>query len=602
MKTHAISLLDIAGEINEDTPLIVLEEICDAHDIDISYFNSQNVTRYIINTPFSTPEDQINASKLINKNVAWNQDDLANAFEFISLFYERPFYSSDNTDFGLSTPTNMFCYNSSMCYRLLKEKKLTINKFCNFRELASAVLIAYGHPSYGRTIIYSFLSEMSSEDLSSVYLYGLNKKARLEEPYNEDFSSSDEDVQEGLDETVYSGLQTIAKFYEDERFVFNRINPCTNVEAIYLAATNFETDISDAKNHIEEYDLLRQNPYNYIPKDLSLKKLLQKSPYILKLNYFFNPYLPAELYLETSLRSLAKFEGYREEDLALEDSYSLLQTSCFSDTFHTGVFFNVKNTLTLEYEDVMELSINVLVYFGNPRETVYAFRLCELDKNFRRERCYKNPIDGSLFSALSIRKLKNICSLIYPNDTEESYLERRALVGTIDFIEIYNAGDAQKLKELYEIFEVSTHSEQEDIRMVVVSLMELGMYMRGWEGEGEYPIELCIVRNQVNTDLFVTTAINDFENLCDDLGGTGVLIRNLPLLRFVRGHFIPSNNNQEGKTIQERINIVKAGEMADTFFSCIRLTSNWVCATAYRIMQVLRIVPTFNIEKLREIS
>jgi len=603
MADITISLLDISGPVDENTPLIVLEEISNAHDISFPYFHSSNVVPFTINPSLLTIEDQMNAIKLINKNITWNLDELKNSFEFISLFRENPFYSTDNTDFGLSTPENPYCYNSSMCYRLLREKNLVIHRFCTFRELSNAVLVAYRHASYGRTILYSLLSNMESEDLSSVYLHGLNKRSRFEEPYDrlEDTSSDEnEENDETIDELTYQTLKHIPDLYSDDRYLLIRIDPSTDAEAIFLAATNFETDISRAKNPQEEYNILRRDPTQYIPKDPILKEIVRKSPLILKLNYFFNPYLPSELYSERNLTNMATFEGYREEDFAEEDSYSLLQTSCFSDTFHTGIFFNIKNTVTLEYENVSEMPINILVYFGNPREELYVFRIRELDKIFRKERVYKNPLDGSLFSELSIRKLRNICSLVFPQDVEDTWLERRSLIGTIDFIEIYNAGNMQKLRELYERFETSNQKEQ--IRKVIVSFTELGMYMRGWEGSGEYPLEICIVRNQINTDLLVTTAIYNFERECLELGDIGDLIINLPLLRFYRGNFVASNNQLEGRTIKERLEIVKGGENNHALFSCIRLTSNWICATAYRIMQTLKMVPTFNIEKMREIS
>ena len=573
MKKINISLLDIAGSIDENTPLVVLEEICNAHNI--AFIDIQPdlyVEKFAINVPFLTIEDRVNASKLINGVVLWGDAELQNSFEFITNFYERPFYTPNDTDFGLSTPLKPYCYNATMCYRLLREKKLNIDRFMTFQELINIVVVAYGSPSRGRTIVYSLLSNLDSEALSSIYIYGLNKRAKLEDPY--DFSENDDEISEPnnyLDELSYSSISRMPELYDDESFVLGKIEPLSDAEAIFLSATNFQIDISKAKQPIKEYKLLRSDPYAYIPLDVNLKNQITKiSPFVLNLNYFFNPYLPQALYLESSLRVMATFEGYKLEDLALEDAYSLLQTSCFSDTFHTGIFYNVKNKITLEYEDVNELPVNVIVFFGNAWNSVYVFRIRELDKHFRKERCFKNPVDGSLFSILAVRKLKNICALTFPQDMEAAYNERRSLIGTIDFIEVYTAGNMQKLKELYEIYETS--DDQEAVRNVVTSLVELGMYMRGWEGEGEYPIEMCIVHNQINTDLFVTTAIREFEFGCAELGLIGDLIRNLPLLRYIRGNFISSNNDQEGKTIQERLNIVKAGENASAVFSCIRLT------------------------------
>jgi len=105
----------------------------------------------------------------------------------------------------------------------------------------------------------------------------------------------------------------------------------------------------------------------------------------------------------------------------------------------------------------------------------------------------------------------------------------------------------------------------------------------------------------LSVDIKVTSSIQRFETLCSNLNHIGILIRNLPLLRY-QGVFNPSRSERDGLTIDDRLRIVKEGNNTGNMASCIRMTSNWLAASAYRYWVLIGEPAPFTVEELREIS
>ena len=64
--------------------------------------------------------------------------------------------------------------------------------------------------------------------------------------------------------------------------------------------------------------------------------------------------------------------------------------------------------------------------------------------------------------------------------------------------------------------------------------------------------------------------------------------------------FVTSNDESEGLTISDRINIVRGGEN-EGMNSCIRLSSNKFCATSYFYMVLLGFRLPFSMEEVSTI-
>lgn len=654
-----ISWLDVTGPLDGDTPYIVLQEIEDVHDVILDFSRDEDRANFQIQPyTFHRPlliEELPSASIFVNKRVLWTLETLNSAINFIIFFSKHPGFPPDgNVIYGKAVPYHTASFTACMLYRLLKDKNVKIHKYCTLRHLAEAVTIAYRTPEQSRSIVYSsIIHNLNSDHLVNMYTNYVNMidprppfSTRNPVPPGINiqtdirmfsFSSySSDDIDNYLDEEndidslsgnideepleqnplfsinstsaiTYGKLQDVYELFTDQTYVLQRIIPVTPAEAICLAAINFEFDLTTAKDPIREYKVLVTDPIGYIPRDEMMFHHYNINPYLIRLDIHFNPLLPPELYDESCINRLAKFEGYTDADFREENPYSLLQTAFCSNSFHEGKHKLLKNEDTLEGERIDELPSNLVVCFGQLDQGVYAFRYRELEKIFRLERCFKNPIDNSIFSDNLIRKLKNICSLIHPGELLIYFTERTTLLNTINYVELINTKEYEKLREFHDIFHTLNEHQKNSVRVCVSMLMDMGFYMRGWNGVDQYPVEYCPVENQNEVDVNVTQAIASFETKCNELNSLlddvdlGHILLNLPLFKYSNGYYIISNNLMEGITIGQRIYIVKEGENAD-ISSCIRLSSNWICCTAYRIMQTLGIIPQFDIEKLRYIS
>lgn len=681
-----ISLLDVTGPLDDDTPYIVLQEIAEVHNINLenerrALFSTEStkefrekgislriaslVEPYTFHRPLHI-KDLPAASIFVNRGVLWTIESLNSAMNFIIFFSKHPGFPPDgNVIYGKPVPYRPTSFTACMLYRLLKDRNVKIHKYCTLRHLAEAVTISYRSPEQSRSLVYSSIIHILNPDqLVNMYTNYVNmidpsppfsvhsssvNNQRLQETnfrtglLNSDmrtfsfssYSSDDADNyyedeenynDNGIVETLldnvdekppeffnsisavsYGKLKDVYELFTDQTYVLQRIIPVTPSEAICLAAINFEFDLSAARDPIKEYKVLVNDPISYIPQDEILKQYYDINPYLIRLDIHFNPLLPPELYDENCINRLAKFEGYTNHDFREENPYSLLQTAFYSDSFHEGKHRLLKNEDTLEGESVNELPSSLVVCFGQLDQGVHAFRYRELEKIFRIERCFKNPIENTIFSDNIIRKLKNICSFIHPGELLTHFSERTNLLNTINYVELINTKEYGKLREFHDIFHILNEDKKNSIRICVSMLMDMGFYMRGWNGIDDYPVEYCPVENQNEVDVNVTQAIARFETKCNELNSLlddvdlGHILLNLPLFKYDNGTYIISNNIIEGTTIGERIYIVKEGEDADTV-SCIRLSSNWICCTAYRIMQTLGMIPQFDIEKLRYIS
>ena len=65
--------------------------------------------------------------------------------------------------------------------------------------------------------------------------------------------------------------------------------------------------------------------------------------------------------------------------------------------------------------------------------------------------------------------------------------------------------------------------------------------------------------------------------------------------------FITSNDPDEGLTIKDRINIVRGGEEGNTMNSCIRMSSNKFCSSAYYYMVLIGFRMPFSISEVSHI-
>ena len=160
----------------------------------------------------------------------------------------------------------------------------------------------------------------------------------------------------------------------------------------------------------------------------------------------------------------------------------------------------------------------------------------------------------------------------------------RILFDTIAQVTMYQSDAFKQAKVLYELC-------PSELKSCVTSLLELAMYMRGWKGEGPYPLTSLETVGEVDKAKLTErlwALRQHLENDWKDLAG-------LPLLSYFQGHWSTSG---ETMTLLQRIMVVMGGEGPQ---SCIRMNSNLFAWTAWFYLMEFYQTPPFDLQSFREV-
>jgi hypothetical protein len=605
-----LSRMSIVQSIDINTPIIVLKEIALCHNLNFSF---DNITDTLINEftdlvynnpignikkPYSNYDWNIIA-RYVNPTEDWHLQDLERAYNHLKN-WETSQYIPSYFDYGLQTSRNIFKINACVLYRICKYYNVPLNQNLTITNLAGICKILQSGSTYGISLIYNNLTKFTKTNMISLYIDSLKYNTIPDFDYPTENNS---DLPE--ETTVYDYIPECISQFNNKTFLRTRISPKTKTEAIVLSAMNYRIDISLSSNPIKEYHILQRDPDNYLPNDTNLRVLTILNPLLLNLDEYFNPALPAELYTDDTLINMAKLEGYTNEDIQRESAYTLLQMTCYSNTFYHGKQPGIVNEQTpFYYDNVSSLDSDLIVCYGIKSITsMTAFTYKELAELFRNNQNFINPLNKELFSTTSIKKLKNLTTIIRTNQSKQSIEDCSDLCTAIINTELFTKESFNKAKDLYIIFSSASSELKQQIQNCIWALFKLSMYMRGWSGENNiYPIESAPVDNQLQVDMLVTQGMADFEEKCQLLQDVGNIILDLPLLIYQSGEFIALSNTNGGKTIKERLDIVKMGDSYTEYDSCIRLSSNLLATSSYKYMQILNMELPFKIDLLREIS
>lgn len=614
MNHIVLSRLSITGLIDEYTPLVVLSEIADAHGItfDPNILSHPLYIRNLIDKiyttelaavapPYTTRHYQY-IGRFINKQcTTWRVASLLRAFEFLQHYMDNNYDLPAEPDFplGVATPATPTSFNACILYKLCRHYNIHLGRMTTLAEMAMAIRLLIQPLPLLRNILLSRVNAVTTNaNLVNMLMQG-PEFVGIELPQDlvAPVSSPEETV-------TYASIELAQNNFSTSAALLRRVQPQTRSEAIVLAAINYKFDLSNVRDPIREYNLLSNVPY--IPADPTVRDLLRRNRNALRLDIIFNPTLPPSLYNEETLRNLAIREGYRESDLQATRAYELLQIACLSNTFYAGYQEGITNRETpISMEPLDEIDNDVLICFGHKGTALTAMRYSELAGTFQHARNFVNPLVRlAVFEPLALRKLKLLASAPCPGESPDASRERQNLYNIMVETEIFYENNNTRARDLSDAYRRCNDLQKQEIQNCIYSLFELAMYMRGWDGITRFPIAHAQTVNhgraQGQIDISVTNAILRFEQKCVTLGTYGELILSLPLLQY-RGDFVASTEPNQGLTIRDRVNIVKNGDSNANIASCIRLSSNWFAATAYRYMQVISVTPPFDIDALAHI-
>lgn len=596
----------ITGEIDVYTPKIVLDEIADSLGLKKIY-NTKILTNKISknlerNRIIKEYENDANSLRLIARYINahcknWKRESLLKAFTYLKNFnYRNIEMLEEIKNFGLQTPENIYSLNACVIYRICKEFHIQTVFETSLEDMSrniNSYLSIKKSPKY-RNELQLKIHEKLRFDCSISEIINICSVLKL------DINNINIKKKKREEKVIYSyeDYNRCAENLSNSNEEMLKRKPKNNLEAIVMAAIYEKIDLSECEDPRTEYCLMLKQPY--FPNDENIVQRLKlsndslRSPY---LNRIFNPSFPENMYSQRDLVSLVGEEGLTPID---EDYYTALQLVYLTETFiHGKQNVDLKNSSNTFLEQINDLEYHRIVIYGirNSTKSNYnAYTYAELSDTFSSYKRFIDPITNQIFTDEAVEKLYILTQKDRRLDeTEEIYRERLDLGEEIERIRIYIKSKNQYVEEFLERYEKLDEDGQKEVENALNNLLHTSMYMRNWDGKGDYPLSSESTNfsseKQIVVDDRVTQSLIDFEESLEVLqkyDTLGHFIVNLPLMQYhsESNSFITSNDEGEGLTIRDRIRIVRGGE-EEGLNSCIRLSSNKFCATSYFYMVLL---------------
>lgn len=209
-----------------------------------------------------------------------------------------------------------------------------------------------------------------------------------------------------------------------------------------------------------------------------------------------------------------------------------------------------------EYSDPTIGLIYIRIHPGDPMGSFQVYSIEELLATFIEYSEFINPHSKTQarFSNLEIKRLDKLLT---------------------DVIESINTGILKRSK-LIETTGIFCAENPSITREFLTKILHIGFKMRGWSGEGNYPLKSMETDGTVEYDNLQDEIIEFFNSFHDVLDLIG-----LPIFLYKNSTFEMSIDSKYGYTIADRINIVLSNSSEN---ACIRLSSNWFLATVWYYM------------------
>ena len=594
----SLSYVQFTGEIKYHTPSLVIQEIAECHGIICEYKKLKNdlYRLAIINEINHGQTESVNLldmqsndyrhlARFINPRCNWTTKSLKLAIERIEPFLNKRFELL-TSDFhaGKLTPSSIDKIPIIILYGVCCHYQLSMNINDDIHVLARKVRLYLNYNvSELQKYIANNIHMVSSRSTLVNILYQVNGKIDREIVSQ---------VSLNFEQLNQAGIKIFSRRFDATPFI-----PKTRNDAIAFAALTYQIDISGAKDVNSELQALKLKHYDPIDESL-IRRYQSKYPWIdsPNLKMVFNPKLPRSCYPIKTLTSLANYEGYRPSDL---DPYGFLQQAYISETFHHGKLPNIDNYDNVLGDIIDELSTDEIVCYGIRHQKMYAYTYYELLVTFSQYSIYQNPrsLENNIFLTLAVNKLLSLAKQPqYSTESLEHYRIRIKLAKKINHIDILINQLSPINKDLLSLYH-GNDTNQNIIKTLLYQLRDIAFYMRGWSGDGPYPVVKVPEKDYEKVEKLTLDAMVKFEYHCIENGEIGRLILNLPLLNYSVGKFYPMSNEQ-GSTIGERLDIIKHGNKYHNDTPCIRTSSNFLVASSYRYLAIFELDPGFKIEHL----
>lgn len=621
----ALSRLAVTGPLcKEDTPICVLEEAADAHWIPLEpretlHRRVLNLVPLRVEIPFPQGEAGLRHRRLvagyINSRVPlWTLPQLAKAYNFLSRFVSAAarqealevIRAENAVSFGPQTPEHPYSLNCCVLYRLCRQAELPLQRSTSLAQMAGAVQCLLGMER-------SWLLAMADCRAFSPSFYRSLASAVVSNDAIISAAVAREDNRRGAESSPVTSLEVTTEALSlhyseltDVDRLRRQLSPTDVSGAVALAALVYHVDLSLSGDPMAEYKFMLERGDSWQPTDERLAAAASGGRHIIDLRRTFNPLFPPGYYSTGDLQRIGAEFGCRLD----AELYNDLCELYFLDNFYPGRWPGVVNVETpISCDRVADLQPSQLLSYGPRTGPLVAITYEELANFFRASGTFVVPFRNTeLFSQQSIQRLKKICQSDYTSDRSAARLQQ-----AITDVEERMWNLNERATSLTHYYNQLSPETQRAIRRALRQLLQLGLTMRGWLGttedleraevEGQLPISIAQVeeRDKPRVEQKVTEEHLVLDDYIRGLGNVGTFLLDLPLLKYQRD-FHASMDESEGLTIKQRLELVRQGDMTTNMNSCIRMSSNWICASAYFYMQRVGLRPPFDIARLREIS
>jgi len=598
----SLNRIKITGKLDELTPICVVKEILKSYGInhtnnfdDINYYLS-SIEQINSHEEITIPSKGFSESdifkmiRFINSECTWGIKELQEAVNFLLPFTVPGANDSlpNITKFipGEQEPGRIRSLNACVLFKACKCLGIKVNRFTNIEHMF--YLIELYHKSTSVSLsqdIYNFLQTSSKLDMinfisfSQRHLKHSGQKQKLE--------------------IKREDLERVGSKYTTKGYI-PFVVPSSEAEAVYLAGSIYSVNISKSDSPLDEYKNLSGDVY--IPKDPRLKEIYGFNKNLLNLKKTFDPLFPKSCYSSLSLAQLVKNEGIIKGRQSGDD-YDILREHSLFINFHEGIQEETKGikTTTVSYDSVKDLEKGEILSYGLRGGTMQIITLDEIKGFFESKGNFIDMFTKEFLSDLCIRKLEMIC-VSSPEFSSEVNKKKLSLLETIKRIKGNNKENNYQVKRFIVRYNESNSEEKKKIIESLNSLLNVSMYMRGWEGiPFPFPISEVPYKDIKAIEIKVSIGIVDYEKKCE-LMSEKRLIDDLPLFKHKNGKYEISTAMDQGKTIGERLRIIKSGYDTSNANSCIRMSSNWLASSAYRLMVSLGMTAPFDINSLLHIT
>lgn len=200
-----------------------------------------------------------------------------------------------------------------------------------------------------------------------------------------------------------------------------------------------------------------------------------------------------------------------------------------------------------------------------------------------------------------MKKLVMICKQ-FPQEEEFSELLR-----TIEDTKTLSTIVNSSMREFIAHCKSSDSLTKCKINDIFTKLFLLAMHMRGWNGSDDHP--LAERKCQNFTERFEeieetsTQGLRELIQLINELpDATKIMVKGLPLIKLSERDktYYRSTNPDEGLTLYDRLVLIST--KPDSVYACMRLSSNYLAATAQYYNALINSKNFFNVKDLEFIQ